>query len=92
MFFVPAKREGKMILRVTPSLSPENVIIIGAGPLVGTATPGSSRVYSLTKLPADDAVGWAAGGMNFGCMLKNAGYDHIVIKGTGGMNPFTSVF
>ncbi|MHA1262552.1 MAG: aldehyde ferredoxin oxidoreductase family protein [Candidatus Freyarchaeota archaeon] len=63
-------------------LSPENVVIIGAGPLVGTAAPGSSRVYSLTKLPANDAVGWGGGGgMNFGCMLKNAGYDHIVIRG-----------
>ena len=62
--------------------SPENPIILGAGPLVGTMAPGSSRIFCLTKLPANNAVGWGgAGGMNFGIMLKNAGYDHIVITG-----------
>ena len=63
-------------------LSPENAVIIGVGPLVGTAAPGSSRVYSLTKLPVNGAVGWGGGGgVNFGCMLKNAGFDHVIIRG-----------
>lgn len=63
-------------------LSPENVIIVGTGPLVGTIAPGSARVYSTTKLPANGAIGWGGGGgVRFGCMLKNAGYDHIVIRG-----------
>ncbi len=63
-------------------LSPANPIIIGAGPLVGTFAPGSSRVFSLTRLPANNSVGWGgAGGMSFGCMLKNAGYDHVIVTG-----------
>ena len=64
------------------SLSPENPIVLGAGPLVGTGLPSTSRVYSVTKLPSTGTIGWCgAGGVNFGCMLKNAGYDHIVIEG-----------
>lgn len=63
-------------------LAPENPIVLGAGPLVGTDLPSASRVYSVTKLPESGTIGWSgAGGVTFGCMLKNAGYDHIVIKG-----------
>jgi len=66
----------------TDPLSPRNVIIIGAGPLVGTIAPGSSRVYAVAKFPINNTIGWAGGGgMSFGCMLKNAGYDHVIIKG-----------
>lgn len=62
--------------------APENPIIIGVGPLVGTPIPGSARVYSLTKQPANNAVGWGSGGgMEFGCQFKAAGYDHLVITG-----------
>ncbi len=66
----------------TDPLSPENVVVLCAGPLVGTAAPGASRVCGVTKLPINRAVGWAgAGGMNFGCMLKNAGYDGLILRG-----------
>jgi aldehyde:ferredoxin oxidoreductase len=66
----------------TDALSPENPVVLGAGPLVGTGLPSTSRVYSVTKLPATRTIGWCgAGGVNFGCMLKNAGYDHVVIDG-----------
>jgi aldehyde:ferredoxin oxidoreductase len=65
------------------ALSPENTIVFGAGPLVGTDLPATSRVYGVTRLPGSTTVGWCgAGGMAFGCMLKNAGYDHIIIKGS----------
>jgi aldehyde:ferredoxin oxidoreductase len=71
--------------RIEPGVdafSPGNAVVIGAGPLVGTNLPASSRVYAVTKLPANGAVGWCGGGgVTFGCMLKNAGYDHIVIEG-----------
>lgn len=66
----------------TDPFSPDNPIILGAGPLVGTDVPSSSRVYGVTKFPATGAVGWCgAGGMTFGCRLKQAGYDHIIITG-----------
>ncbi len=66
----------------THALSPQNPIVIGAGPLVGTNLPASSRVYAVSKLPASKTIGWCGGGgAQFGYLLKNAGFDHIVIKG-----------
>lgn len=63
-------------------LSPENPIILGAGPLVGTSLPSTSRVYAVSKLPSTDTVGWCgAGGFTFGALLKAAGFDHVVIRG-----------
>ena len=74
-------------------LSPENLIIIGVGPLVGTNIPGSSRVASVTKLPVNSVIGWGnGGGMNFGCMLKHAGYDHIVVEGRAQKPVYLKVF
>ncbi len=64
------------------ALSPENPIVLGAGPFVGTNLPSTSRVYSVSKLPASRTIGWCgAGGFTFGAMLKNAGFDHIIIEG-----------
>lgn len=63
-------------------LSPDNPVVLGAGPLVGTSLPATSRVYALTRLPASRTIGWAGGGgMNFGVNLKNAGFDHVIITG-----------
>ena len=66
----------------TDPLAPENPIVIGAGPLVGTDLPSTSRVYAVTKLPASRTIGWCgAGGVTFGCQFKTAGYDHLIIEG-----------
>jgi aldehyde:ferredoxin oxidoreductase len=63
-------------------LSPENTVILGAGPLVGTHLPSTSRVFAVTKLPTSGSIGWCgAGGASFGYLLKNAGYDHVIIQG-----------
>jgi aldehyde:ferredoxin oxidoreductase len=73
----------------TDPLSPENPIVISAGPLVGTLVPSSSKIQLITKsaTPANReqsryCVGWSSAGSNrFGMMMKNAGYDQIVITG-----------
>lgn len=66
----------------TEALSPANPIILGAGPLVGTNLPSTSRIYGVTKLPTSKTIGWCgAGGVTFGSQLKNAGFDHIVLEG-----------
>ena len=66
----------------TPPLSPENLVVLGVGPLVGTNLPSTSRVFAVTRLPTSGSVGWCgAGGVNFGCQFKNAGYDHLVLTG-----------
>ena len=63
-------------------LSPESVFVLGAGPLVGTDLPASSRIYVVGKLPASGTVGWCgAGGYSFGAQLKYAGYDHVIVSG-----------
>jgi aldehyde:ferredoxin oxidoreductase len=70
-------------------LSPDNPIIISTGPLTGTLVPSSSKIQLITKsaTPANEEqskyyIGWSSGGSNrFGIMMKNAGYDQIVIIG-----------
>jgi aldehyde:ferredoxin oxidoreductase len=61
--------------------SPENPIIVGSGPLVGTGAPGTPRVMATLKYPETEAIGSGGGAMKFGFMLKLAGYDHIIITG-----------
>ncbi len=65
----------------TNPFSPENVIILGVGPLVGTITPGASRIVGLSKFPATGAIANSCGSMSFGFNLKQAGYDHVIISG-----------
>lgn len=63
-------------------LAPESAFALGAGPMVGTDLPASSRLYVVSKLPASGTVGWCgAGGFTFGAHLKYAGFDHIVVSG-----------
>lgn len=63
------------------ALSPGNPILLGAGPFVGTAVPGSSRIMANSRLPLTGAVASASGGMGAGVMMKRAGYDHVAITG-----------
>ena len=62
-------------------LSPENLIIIGAGPFAGTLVPGAAKILATTRFPINEAFATAAGGGSFALMLKSAGYDHVVISG-----------
>jgi aldehyde:ferredoxin oxidoreductase len=61
-------------------LSPENVVIIGSGPLSGTVAPSSAKVMATTKMPINNAIGTPFGG-GFSHLLKCAGYDYVVIEG-----------
>ena len=70
-------------------LSTENAMVFGTGPLIGTGILGSSKCYLNTKyaMPAsrDGSKYFIStsmfGSNRFGQMMKNAGYDHIVITG-----------
>jgi aldehyde:ferredoxin oxidoreductase len=70
-------------------LSPQNPIIISAGPLIGTGVPGATKIEMHTKSAASAAkeqtkyyVPRSCGGTRyFGLMMKRAGYDHIMITG-----------
>lgn len=68
--------------------SPENPLILGLGPLVGTLYPGANKLMATCKMPMTASregrhfvATSTAGSMRFGLMLKNAGYDHVVIQG-----------
>jgi aldehyde:ferredoxin oxidoreductase len=73
----------------TDPYSPENPIIISAGPLIGTLAPMANKVALTTKMPTIASkdgskyfIGTSVtGSRRFGLMLKNAGYDHIIITG-----------
>lgn len=63
------------------AFSPENPIIIGAGPLAGTSVPAAGRFQAVCKLPETGAVCYAGGSMGFGGKIKNAGFDVVIIMG-----------
>lgn len=60
-------------------LSPQNALILGAGPLVGTLTPGAGKTNITAKSPSSRFIG-SSGSGHMG-MLKFAGYDHVIITG-----------
>ncbi|MDY6881393.1 MAG: aldehyde ferredoxin oxidoreductase C-terminal domain-containing protein [Desulfatiglans sp.] len=62
-------------------LSPENALILNAGPFGGTHIPGGSKLTFTTKLPLNGCFDTGAAGGRFTHMLKSSGYDHVVITG-----------
>jgi aldehyde:ferredoxin oxidoreductase len=62
-------------------LAPENPLIFGCGPLVGTPFPCASRFTVTGKSPLTGIFGDSNAGGWFPARLKQAGYDHIVIQG-----------
>lgn len=80
-FGINHKLAYELVTPHTDPLSSQNPIIIGAGPLTGTLSPGASRVAATTRFPLTRAIASASGSMAFAAMLKWAGYDHVVITG-----------
>lgn len=70
-----------LIPPATDPLSPENLIIIGAGTFAGTLVPASAKVVITTRFPINGAFATAAGGGSFALFLKSVGYDHVIISG-----------
>jgi aldehyde:ferredoxin oxidoreductase len=83
----------------TDPMSPENPIIIGAGPLCGTLAPQSGKCAATMKLPNPASknsnkhvvAASMAGTERFGVMLKNAGYDHLIIKGRANVPSYLKI-
>ena len=73
-------------------LSPENVLIFGAGPLVGTLAPAGGRTDATGKSPLTGFLGVANAGNSVAAMLKYAGYDHLVISGRAQKPVYLKVF
>jgi len=62
-------------------LSPENMLLIGVGPLTGSLLSASAYMTISGKSPMTGILGDSAAGGFFGPELKQAGYDQIVITG-----------
>jgi aldehyde:ferredoxin oxidoreductase len=62
-------------------LDAENVVVLGAGPLVGTLVPAANRLAVEYKNVITGGVGSGNCGGQFAAEMKFAGYDHIVIAG-----------
>jgi len=62
-------------------LSPENMLLIGVGPLTGTLLSTSAYMTISGKSPLTGILGDSAAGGHFGPELKAAGYDQVIITG-----------
>lgn len=62
-------------------LSPENIFIVGQGPLCGTGAPSCGRYEIVTKSPQTGIYLRSNGGGFFGPELKWAGYDLVIVRG-----------
>jgi aldehyde:ferredoxin oxidoreductase len=65
----------------TDGLAPENTLVFGVGPLVGTTFPGGARFNVSAMSPQTGILGDSNAGGFFGPELKFAGYDQVVIEG-----------
>ena len=71
-------------LKVDPKidpLSPDNVLIMGVGPLASTGLGAGSKAKFTYKSPVYNLYGDTSFGGGFSSQLRWAGYDHIVITG-----------
>ena len=56
-------------------------MILSAGPLTGTGTPGSAR-FEITAISPKTALPVSSNcGGNVGVLLKKAGYDALILRG-----------
>ena len=65
----------------TDGLAPENVLVFGVGPLVGTLFPGGARYNVSAMSPQTGILGDSNAGGFFGPELKFAGYDQLILTG-----------
>jgi aldehyde:ferredoxin oxidoreductase len=65
----------------TNALSPQNMLVFGVGPLVGTLVPGGARFNVSAISPHTGILGDSNAGGFFGPELKFAGYDQLIIRG-----------
>jgi aldehyde:ferredoxin oxidoreductase len=62
-------------------LSPENLLILGVGPLTGSYLTASAYFTFTAKSPLTGILGDSSAGGHFGPELKQAGYDQVIITG-----------
>jgi len=73
-------------------LSPDNVLIIGVGPLTGTICSGSNRFTITAKSPHTGILGDANAGGFFGPEVKYAGFNQILVRGRSPKPVYLKIF
>lgn len=73
-------------------LSPDNLLLIGVGPLTGSLLSSSAYMTISGKSPMTGILGDSAAGGFFGPELKQAGYDQIVITGKAEKPSYLLIF
>ncbi len=73
-------------------LGPENVLVFGTGPLVGTFMPTASKTDVSAKSPITGLLGATSSGYKFGSEMKYAGYDHIILQGKSDQPVYLAVW
>ena len=61
--------------------SPNNMIFMGMGPMIGTAAPVSNKNSVMSKWPSTGTISPGTAGGDFGINVKLSGYDEVIIKG-----------
>ncbi len=70
---------------------PGNLLLFGAGPLVGTPFPGACRTDIMARSPISNGLGDSSMGGYFAAELKFAGYDHLVVTGKADKPVYLSI-
>lgn len=73
-------------------LSPENKLIMAAGPLTGTYGAANGRYMVITKSPLTGTIACSNSGGYFPCELRYAGYDMIIFEGKAEFPSYLQVF
>ncbi len=68
-------------IRNVDPLSPDNVLLMCPGLLVGTGVPTASKTAFIFKSPLTDTIGRSVAGARAGVALRNSGYDLLFITG-----------
>jgi len=65
----------------TDPLGPDNKVVFGAGPLVGTIAPSSGRWNVSARSPMTGLIGDSNAGGHWAAELKWSGFDNVVFSG-----------
>ncbi len=71
----------KHVTRQIDALGKDNLLVFSTGPTTGAPISGASRFNINAKSPLTGVIGDSQGGGYWGCELKRAGFDAIVISG-----------
>jgi aldehyde:ferredoxin oxidoreductase len=80
-----------LIDKDTDPLSPDNILMIMNGPLIGTLAPNTGRWVICAKSPYTRIWGESNCGSYFGAEIKKAGYDGIIITGASKKPVYLSI-